>query len=133
MSTLKQKIVKIGIMPLAEFKKRTIAIAKGEYKSKKDEPKIWFNSMKSLAHVLSEENQELLKLIVETHPKSIKELEDVTGRKANNLLRTLRTMENYGLVRLKEGKSGRGRTPLIPEVIYTAAKIEVCLVSHPSH
>ena len=67
-----KQVVKIGIMPLADFKKRTIAIAKGEYKPKKDEPKIWFNSIKSLAHVLSEENQELLKLIVEIHPQSIK-------------------------------------------------------------
>jgi predicted transcriptional regulator len=125
MNTVKVKVVKIGIMPLDAFKKRTIAIAKGEYKPKKDEPRIWFNSIKSLANVLSEENQELLKLIVEIHPKSIKELEDVTGRKANNLLRTLRTMESYGLVRLREGKGGRGRAPLIPEVIYNAAEIEV--------
>jgi len=96
---------------------------------KKGEPKIWFNSIKSLANVLSEENQALLKLIVETHPQSIKELEDVTGRKANNLLRTLRTMENYGFVKLKEGKAGKGRTPLIPEVLYSSAKIEVCLTA----
>lgn len=115
------KVVKVGIMLLDDFKKRTIAIAKGEYKPKKNEPKIWFNSIKSLANVLSEENQELLKLIVETHPKSIKELENVTGRKANNLLRTLRTMESYGFVKLTEGKSGRGRTPLIPEVLYSSA------------
>lgn len=129
MKALKRKMVKIGIMPLKDYKKRTLAIARGEYKPKKHEPKIWFNSIKSLANVLSEENQELLKLIVKTHPQSIKELEDVTGRKANNLLRTLRTMESYGFVKLKEGKSGRGRTPLIPEVIYSSAEIEVCLVN----
>lgn len=128
MSHIQHKVAKVGIMSLEDFKKRTIAIAKGEYKPKKGEPKIWFNSIKSLANVLSEENQELLKIIVETHPQSIKELEDITGRKANNLLRTLRTMENYGFVKLKEGKSGKGRTPLIPEVIYSAAEIEVCLV-----
>ena len=81
--------------------------------------------MKSLAHVLSEENQELLKLIIETQPKSIKELEGVTGRTANNLLRTLRMMENYGFVKLREGEGGRGRAPLVPEVIYSAAEIEV--------
>jgi predicted transcriptional regulator len=125
MMMTKHRIVKVGIMPLNQFKKRTIAIAKGEYTPKKGEPKIWFRSMKSLAHVLSEDNQELLKLIIETQPKSIKELESVTGRTANNLLRTLRMMENYGFVKLREGKSGRGRTPLVPEVIYSAAEIEV--------
>src|SRR5471030_699710 len=103
MNTLKHKVVKVGIMSFDDFKKRTIAIAKGEYKPKKNEPKIWFSSIKSLANVLSEENQELLKLIVETHPTSIKDLENITGRKANNLLRTLRTMESYGFVKLNEG------------------------------
>lgn len=125
MSAAKHKVVKVGIMPLEQFKKRTIAIAKGKIKPKKNEPKIWFRSMKSLAHVLSEENQDLLKLIVETQPQSIKELESITGRKANNLLRTLRTMESYGFVKLKEGPGGRGRAPLVPEVIYDSAEVEV--------
>jgi predicted transcriptional regulator len=125
MSMIKHNVVKVGVMSLEDFKRRTIAIAKGQYKPKKGEPKIWFRSMKSLAHVLSEENQELLKLIAETQPKSIKELESPTGRTANNLLRTLRMMENYGFVKLREGEQGRGRAPLVPEVIYSAAEIEV--------
>lgn len=129
MSTIKHRVVRVGIMPLDQFKKRSIKIAKGEYKPHKNEPKIWFRSMRSLAHVLSEENQHLLKLIVETQPKSIKELENVTGRTANNLLRTLRMMENYGFVKLKEGKSGRGRVPLIPEVVYSSAEIELDFAS----
>ena len=129
MSKQAHRIVKVGIMPLDEYKKRTIAIAKGEYKPHKDEPKIWFRSMKSLAHVLSEENQELLKLILETRPKSIKELEGATGRSANNLLRTLRMMEMYGLVKLKEGETGgRGRAPLVPEVVYSGVDVEVDFV-----
>ncbi len=81
--------------------------------------------MKSLANVLSEENQELLKLIIDTHPQSIKELESVTGRRANNLLRTLRMMENYGFVKLIEGQRGKGRPPLIPKVMYGMADIEI--------
>jgi predicted transcriptional regulator len=129
MSITKCRVVKVGIMPLDQFKKRTIAIAKGQYKPKKDEPKIWFRSIKSLANVLSEENQHLLKLIVETQPKSIKELEGITGRTANNLLRTLRMMEKYGFVKLREGKGVRGRAPLIPEVIYSSAEIELDFAS----
>jgi predicted transcriptional regulator len=124
----KHRVVKVGIMPLDQFKKRTIAIAKGQYKPKNDEPKIWFRSIKSLANVLSEENQHLLKLIIEVKPKSIKELEDATGRTANNLLRTLRMMENYGFVKLKEGKSVRGRAPLVPEVVYCGAEVEMDFV-----
>ena len=122
------KTISIGVMSLEDYKKRTIAIAKGEYQLQKDEPKIWFRSMKSLAHVLSEENQKLLKLIIEQKPKSISELEPLTGRKANNLLRTLRTMEQYGLVHLEKGGVGeRGRSPLIPEVLYDMANVQIHL------
>ncbi len=124
--TKRVKKVKVGIMPLDEFKKRTICIAKGKYKPKLDEPKIWFSSMKSLANVLSEKNQELLHLIIDTQPQSVSELEPLTGRKANNLLRTLRTMESYGFIKLVEGKEGnKGKTPLLPKVIYNKANIEI--------
>jgi predicted transcriptional regulator len=122
---LKHKVIKVGIMPLEMFKQYTIAIAKGEYRPKKTEPKVWFNSMKSLANVLSEENQALLKLIIKNNPKSLKELAGISGRKANNLLRTLRTMENYGFVKLMEGKKGKGKTPLMPKVIYATADVEI--------
>lgn len=117
---------KIGIMPLNEFKARTIAIARGEYKRKKTEPKIWFNSIRSLAHVLSEENQHLMKVIAEKKPQSILELESFTDRKASNLLRTLRTMESYGFIELIPGKTGKkGRTPLVPKLRYDMADIEI--------
>lgn len=116
----------VGVIPLEAFKARTIAIAKGEYKPHKKEPKIWFTSIKSLAHVLSEENRHLLKLIIEEQPQSISELEPLTGRKANNILRTLRTMEQYGLVKLREGtQTTRGRKPLVPEAIYDTVDIRL--------
>ena len=124
--THKAKKVKVGIMPLKDFKKRTIAIARGDYKPTRNEPKIWFNSIKSLANVLSEKNQALLRLIADVEPQSISELEQLTGRKANNLLRTLHMMENYGFVKLHQGKSGNpGRNPLIPCVIYNTVEIEI--------
>ena len=122
---------RIGIMSLEQYKQRTIAIAKGIYKPKKDEPKIWFTSMKSLAHVLSEDNQLLLKLIIENNPKSVSDLEALTGfkRKANNILRTLRTMEQYGLVKLEESpnKIHRGRAPLVPKALYDEFDVEFSL------
>jgi predicted transcriptional regulator len=43
-------------MSLQEYKQRTIAIARGEYKVKEDEPKVWFESIKSMAQILSYEN-----------------------------------------------------------------------------
>jgi len=121
--------VKIGIMPLKTFKERTIVIAKGQYKPERNEPNLWFSSMKSLANILSEKNQCLLRLIIDEQPQSISSLAKLTHRRANNLLRTLRMMEAYGFVTLKKGKKkARGRTPLIPEVLYNMEKIEVCLL-----
>ncbi len=118
---------KIGVMSLEKYKERTIAIAKGQYVPKKNEPKIWFSSMKSLASILSEENQQLIKLILEEKPQSVSELAVLTGykRKANNILRTLRKMEQYGLVQLiANHQSRRGRAPLVPKALYDEFDIQ---------
>jgi predicted transcriptional regulator len=77
-----------------------IAIARGQYKPKRGEPKIWFESVQSMAQVLSSENQELLRIIKEKKPQSLKQLEAVSGRKRSNLSRTLKTMSHYGIVDL---------------------------------
>jgi predicted transcriptional regulator len=95
-----KKIVKIGIMSRENYKKRTIAIARGDYKPKRGEPKVWFESVQSMAQVLSSENQELLRIIDEQKPESLKALELVSGRKRSNLSRTLKTMSRYGIVDL---------------------------------
>jgi predicted transcriptional regulator len=94
------KVLKVGIMPRDRFKERTLAIARGEYRPQADEPKVWFESLRSFAEVLNEENQALLRLILERQPQSLKELEAATGRRSSNLSRTLRTMEQYGLVEM---------------------------------
>lgn len=102
MSTLR-----IGIASYEEMKARTMAIARGELKSKPGEPKVWFPSIESVAKVLSAGNRELLHIIAEQHPSSIDELAALTGRKKSNLSRTLRTMAGYGIVELQRGEKGR--------------------------
>lgn len=89
-------------MTQEQYKARTIAIAKGEYVPKKDEPKVWFQSVKSMAQVLSNENQDLLQVILDNNPKSLQELEQLTGRAKSNLSRTLKTLERYGIVELNK-------------------------------
>jgi len=95
-----KKVLKFGIMSREDYKKRTMAIARGEYRPKKGEPKVWFETLQSMAQVLSSENQQLLKIIKEKNPTSLKELEIATGRKRSNLSRTLRTMSRYGIIDL---------------------------------
>jgi len=98
-----KKIV-IGVMPQKQIRARALAIARGDYKPKPGEPKVWFTSMKSVAEVLSDSNRALLKVIRETEPQSVAELAKVTGRQRSNLSRTLKTMSRYGLVDLKREK-----------------------------
>ena len=117
------KIIRVGIMPLERVRDYTIAIAKGTYKRKPTEPRIWFTSIKSFAAVLSDENRELLRIIYDSKPGSIADLEQMTGRKASNLSRTLRTLANYGLVRLEDGSQGRGRRAVRPVAIARAVNL----------
>ena len=44
-------VLKIGIMPREQFQERIIEIAAGRYKPKRNEPKVWFESIKSLRRV----------------------------------------------------------------------------------
>lgn len=95
-----KKRIAIGIMPQEKIRARMLAIARGEYKPKAGDPKIWFTSMRSLAEVLSDDNRALLKIIHESKPDSISVLAELTGRKQSNLSRTLKTMSGYGLVEM---------------------------------
>lgn len=95
------KVIKIGIMPADAFRERMIDIAAGRVVPKRGEPKIWFSSLKSATEVLSDANRELLKMIVEEKPQSYQELAVMSGRKPSNLGRTLKTLEQYGIVHIK--------------------------------
>jgi predicted transcriptional regulator len=114
------KILRIGIAPRAQMKARTLAVARGEHKPTKDEPKVWFTSMESLAQVLSSKNTLLLELIRRARPRSLKELAALSGRQVSNLSRTLRTMERYRLVELALTDNGT----LVPTVPYDRLVLE---------
>jgi len=98
------KVLKVGIMSKEDFIAHTMEIVKGEYKPKASEPKVWFESLQAMAQVLSNENKKLLKIIAEQKPNSLKELEEITGRKVSNLSRTLHKMAGYGIVELRKDK-----------------------------
>jgi predicted transcriptional regulator len=117
------KKLKVGIASYEDIKARTMAIARGELKPSRDEPKVWFTSPESFARVLSNKNRALLDVIADTNPESLQDLAARTGRKTSNLSRTLRTMERYGFVRLHKGERGRIR----PEVPYSAISLELSL------
>jgi predicted transcriptional regulator len=107
------KPLKIGITSYEKMKTRTMAIARGQYTPGRSEPKVWFTSMESFARVLSDRNRALLGLIAQAEPESITELASLSGREKSNLSRTLKTLEHYGLVRLKKCPDGKV-TPRVP-------------------
>lgn len=118
------KTLKIGIASREQMQARTMAIARGQVRPKASDPKVWFTSVESLAKVLSTKNRELLTIIASQQPKSITELESLTGRAKSNLSRTLHTMENYGLVKLQKGKGGT----IVPITPYGEVKFSLPLV-----
>lgn len=96
------KKVTVGIMPETKIRERMLAIAKGEYKPKRGEPRVWFTSMKSMSEVLSDKNRALLRAIDEAKPDSITVLAQMTHREVSNVSRTLKTLERYGFVELQK-------------------------------
>jgi len=115
------KKLRIGIASFADMKARTLAVARGELKPGPDEPKLRFTSIESLARVLSDRNRLLLDLIIEQQPKSLAELEALSGRAKSNLSRTLKTMERFGLVELVKGAGGT----LEPRVPYNEIQLDL--------
>lgn len=74
-------------------------------------PTIWFTSWRQLAGVLSDENRALLRLMRDRQPRTLQELAELSGRAASNLSRTLRNLEQHGLVRLHRSPETRAVRP----------------------
>jgi predicted transcriptional regulator len=119
------KTLRIGIASYEDMKRRTIDIAAGQTRPRRDEPTVWFTSLESVAKVLSDRNKALLELIAQRRPASLTELETLSGRAKSNLSRTLRTLERYGLVTLDKTPDGR----LVPSVPFDRVAFEVPLLS----
>lgn len=117
--------LKVGIADYDEMKARTMRIAKGEEKPSAGDPKVWFTSTESFAKVLSAGNRELLRVIHDQAPDSLEELSQITGRAKSNLSRTLKTMANYGLVRMEKGQGLK----LVPRVAHDRVELVLPLIA----
>jgi predicted transcriptional regulator len=115
------KTLRVGIANVEQYKNRTLRIARGEYIPSPNEPKVWFESLATMSQVLSDKNRALLALIVKLQPQSLNELAEASGRAKSNLSRTLKTMEQYGLVRFEQGP---GRQ-IAPRTNYSGVALEM--------
>jgi predicted transcriptional regulator len=118
------KTLRIGIASYDQMKRRTLDIAGGRSRQGRDDPTVWFTSLESVAKVLSDRNKHLLELIADRKPRSLAELEAISGRAKSNLSRTLRTLERYGLVRLAKDERGQ----LVPSVPFDRVAFEIPLL-----
>lgn len=80
--------------------KRCIIGIRGQMSDSAYPVDIWFDSLKSVANVLSKENQQLLKVITEHQPESITEIATISGRALSNVCRTLKTMQKHSIVEM---------------------------------
>lgn len=108
-----KRVLKVGIAPLTAIKAYTRDVVAGRRKRSPDDPLVWFSSIESFAKVLSDKNRDLLALIAGERFESIDALAAASGRAKGNLSRTLRKMEQHGLVRLEKGE-GRKLRPVVP-------------------
>lgn len=117
---MKEVTLKIGIISPEAYQKRTIDIARGMYTKSSKEPKLWLTSLDSIAKLLSPKNKLLLEFIKESHPQSIQEIADTTGRNKGNISKTLKLMSNYGIIELNKKERGA----IVPEVKFDKIQIE---------
>ena len=116
--------LRIGIASQKEIRQRTIDIASGRLTPKSTDPKVWFTSVESLAQVLSEDNRAMISSIRKYQPMSVSALAQIVGRAQPNLARTLRKLENYGIIELR--KEGRNTVPC---VVYDEIELYVPLAA----
>lgn len=116
--------LRIGIASREQMKQRSIDIAAGKRRRGPDEPRLWFTSLDAILRVLSDKNMLLLEIIRSSRPASLTELAERAGMQKSNLSRTLRKLEQFGLVEFEVGEGGRRA----PRVNYDTVAFERPLV-----
>jgi predicted transcriptional regulator len=122
---MKVKNIKVGIMSekelFEEVKDVWGKVQKGE-KVKKHQA-VYFESLKAMRRVLTEERLRIVKTIKKEHPSSIYELAKILGRDVKNTFDDIQFLAQAGLVELTKIKDGREKTT--PSVNYDKILLEI--------
>jgi predicted transcriptional regulator len=103
----RKRVLHIGIAPREQIHQRMLAIASGACKLRSDDPRVWFTSAEALARVLSRKNMVLIEAIRREKPASVTELAQRVGRRKTNVLRSLKTLQQFEIVGFEDGEGGR--------------------------
>jgi predicted transcriptional regulator len=102
-----KRILRIGIASRDYIRGRMLAIAKGDLKPAATDPRVWFTSYEALARVFSKANIMLIEILREKSLGSVTELAKAVGKEKTNVLRSLRTLQEFEIVEFEEGEGGR--------------------------
>jgi len=112
------KSIRIGVASDQEIRQRMLDIAAGRITPTAQEPKIWVRSVDEFRKLMSEKNVNLLAAIRTQHPKSISELAQNIHEDQGNLTKRLKMLASFGLVELEEGERIRGKSAVVPKVLF---------------
>ena len=125
---MSNRILHIGIASRDEIHRRMLKIAKGERRHQPGEPKVWFTSAEALARVFSKKNMLLIEMIRHAEPSSVTELAERVGRTKTNVLRSLKTLQQYDVIDYEKGSGGR----MAPRLRYDDFRVDGHLGGRPN-
>ncbi len=112
------KSIRIGVASDEQIHAHMLDIAAGRVKPSAHDPKIWVRSVDEFGKLMSEKNMNLLAAIRAQKPKSVSDLAASIHEDQGNLTKRLKMLATFGLVKLEEGERTRGRTALVPKVVF---------------
>lgn len=101
----------LKIQSLKSLREEMVAVARGERPAPPNANVRSFNSLETVARLLTKENRKLLSLIRDSNPKSVAELAELSGRSQPNLTRTLNKLQAVGFVVMS--LAGRQKAPRV--------------------
>jgi predicted transcriptional regulator len=125
---MKVKRVKIGVRPpgaifdeaaevISQIETGRRVRAQGEW--------LYFSNVREMGKVLTPKRLELLKIVRDQHPESIRAVAELTGRNVKNVSEDLELLASLGLVEM-ETRNGSGKKKA-PRVSYETLTVEVHL------
>ena len=122
--TLTIKIKSVG-EALEGFRETFKAYETGRRVSRREG--VYFTSIEAARNLLTRNRLALLKAIRTQHPGSIYELAKTLNRDLKNVQEDLRLLEEYGLIRLTEGRSVGKRRVKVPEALFGEIALKIAI------
>jgi len=122
---MKDRMKTIKVQSLTSLRDEMLAIARGEKAAPADAGGVSFDSLQSVADLLTFENRRLLSIIRNQKPQSVAQLAELSGRSQPNVTRALKRLEMARFVVFKD--EGRRK---VPQVAVGTLRVQIDPCSH---